>query len=209
MRLPTLYTGTERLEGFAWGYFVAANGIFLLRENDVFRANVKVSPEEVGLAPLQEVIELKNIQIPALWVHRGLQFFRTVYSKHGTEAFLWILRDPKSGEITLGCPTQRNETALVQADDDTEPSDSLKIGDWHSHPCRSFHSEGDIEDERHSDGIHIVVGDLDKPAPSFTASLVVRGVRKELSPADVLDLNFDFDQKWLDKVHPTSQRRAR
>jgi len=192
------------LEEQPYQYILAANGLFLAKENRVFRAVVKVEPgPELGLLPLQETIELKAIRIPFAWVYRAVQFFRAVYKAHVTEAFLWVVLDPQTNSVSLACPKQKNYVGHVHAEEDPEiPDDLLKIGDIHSHLCGSFHSSGDVEDEKFGDGIHIVVGNLDAPVPDFTASLVVKGCRRRLEPGQVMELEFGFDHGWMRKIQP-------
>jgi len=184
-------------------YVLASNGLFLIKSNDVFRAIVPVGPEELKLQPMTETLELiGTIRVPFVWVHRAVEFFREVNRRYRAEAFLLILLDQASDQITLGCPKQDNSLSHVHAEPDSDiPDDLLRIGDIHSHPCTAFHSAGDVEDELGADGIHVVVGNLQLPVPQFTASLVVKGRRKPLAPADVLELDFEFDLAWLDKVN--------
>lgn len=199
-------------EDYAYTYLLGPDGCYLRKQNPLCRAIVKIDPNtEFNLVEIKEELTLnENITIPARWVYRAVEFFRTVYRAHQTEALLLIRLDPENAEITLACPHQINGAAHVHADvDPTLTDDLLTIGTIHSHPCASFHSTGDIEDERRSDGLHIVIGHLDRPIPDFTASLVVKGVRQELDPAAVMELAFGFDETWLTKIHPVRPRKWR
>ena len=83
------------------------------QENDLFRALIRVDPvAELGLLPLEEKLERKEIRIPFAWVHKAVEFFRSVYKAHGTEAFLGILGDPEKREVSLGCPSQDRKSVV-------------------------------------------------------------------------------------------------
>ncbi|MBI4450286.1 hypothetical protein HY634_04455 [Candidatus Uhrbacteria bacterium] len=184
-----------------YAYVLAANGLFLAKENSVFSAVVKVEPEELGLLPLEERIELRaQIRIPFIWVYRAVVFFREVFRRYQAEAFLWIRMRRDTGEITLECPKQANFSGHVHAEPPDDADDVLTIGTCHGHPCDAFHSDGDVEDETHSDGLHVVIGNLNARIPDFSASLVVRGVRKRLEPSAVMEIGFGFDTKWMRQI---------
>ena len=194
----------EPLQEKRFQYILGANGLFLAKDNAAFRAVVKVEPgPELMLEPMTETLELKDIKISFFWMYKAVTFFREVYKTHGTEGFLWILLDPESMKVSLWCPPQKNHPGHVHAKSDPDlPTDCLVMGDIHSHTCKSFHSNGDIEDEKSSDGLHIVVGNLNARIPDFTAGLVVKGRRKKLNPQDVMELDFGFDSDWITKVDP-------
>ena len=196
--------GFTPFEDENYQYILAGNGLFLGKRNAAFTATVPVDPTtEFGLQPLETTMHLHpNIRLTASVIHPAIAFFRTVFERYGTESLLLILLDPETDEVTLGCPRQQNNTGWVHAEDDASiPDHLLRIGTIHTHPGSSFHSEGDIDDEAHRDGLHIVIGNLDRPVPDFTASLVVKGHRKELDPNEVMELQLAFDESWLDQIH--------
>jgi hypothetical protein len=200
-----LYMNTKDFQPLAerkYQYVLAENGLFLLKENDVFTASVQVNPGEFGLLPIEETLKLKShIKIPFIEIFPVVQFFRWVYDKHKTEAFLFITLDPKESKIGFFCPKQINGNASVHVDDDSDcPEQLLKIGTIHSHPCDAFHSEGDKDDEKYSDGLHIVCGNLRQLVPTFVVSLVVMGHRQRLNPEDVIEWQFDFNKDWIKKL---------
>lgn len=207
MKATKLHTRTTTPGGENYRYWIASNGAWIVKENDSWKAVLPVNAtEELDLQPLEREVTLKDFFMPFHLVSRAIAFFRHVANKHNSEAFLWITRDQETGELGLACPTQVNEPAHVRAELDDSCGDLDKVGDIHSHPCSAFHSDGDIEDERHRDGVHIIAGHLDRMQPEFAATLVVRGERKELDPAKIMDLSFDFDREWLDKIHPSEKR---
>jgi hypothetical protein len=65
------------------------------------------------------------------------------------------------------------------------PAGLLRVGTIHSHASAdAFHSELDDEDERHDDGLHVTIGNLDGEA-SVVCSLVVDGRRFPIEPSEV------------------------
>ena len=207
MKQIKLHTSESLPGGENYRYWMASNGMWIVKENDFWKTVLPVdSTEELDLQPMQRELKLKGFRLPFQLVSQAVEFFRHVYRASKAEAFLWITQDDETGELGLACPTQTNRPAHVHAEvDDSIPDGHLKVGDVHSHPCSAFHSDGDVEDELHSDGVHIVVGHLERPIPEFAASLVVRGERIELDPAEIMDLSFGFNTEWLEKINPSSR----
>jgi hypothetical protein len=187
-----------------YAFFVTPDGVYLVKDNPVFRAVIRLNNEELGLEPLGERIELKaEIKVEYKELRRAVEFFRHVYREYKREAFLWIVLEMATGVVTFFSPKQQNYAAHVRAEDDPDFDHSrfLKIGTMHSHLCKPFHSSGDKDDEATSDGLHVVCGSLENSTPEFSATLVVKGRRKAIDAGQILDWECDFDPKWLEKIH--------
>ena len=210
MKEVLLHTSDASPGGENYRYWVAPNGIWLVKENDLWKAVVPADAEaELALEPMTPELTLKGFYLPLQLVMSAVEFFRHVFRRYKAEAFLWITQDSTTGELGLACPRQTNRHAHVHAHaDDCVPPGARNVGTMHSHPCSAFHSDGDIADEARSDGVHIVVGHLERPQPEFAAVLAVRGERRVLDPAEIMDLGFGFDDSWLDRIDPPSPSRG-
>ncbi|MGA8141858.1 MAG: hypothetical protein WB948_14390, partial [Desulfobaccales bacterium] len=66
------------------------------------------------------------------------------------------------------------------------PAGLLRLGTIHSHAgLEAFHSQRDEADERHEDGFHLTVGNLDGDL-SLSCSVVVQGYRGYLPPQHLI-----------------------
>lgn len=209
---------------------LARNGIFLAKENAAFRAIIRQSPDagvierlkmhadgrpwevslkelQSSLVPLDEHLELK-VRIRQRDSLRAVAFFRRVFLKHRTEAFLYLTVNPDTGETGLHCPVQWNDPASVRVDvDDQMPEGRLRLGSWHSHPCGPFHSGVDEEDEAQSDGLHLVTGHLNRADPETVAALVVWGRRHVLTLDEVVELETN-DHTWIEQLRFKARREG-
>ena len=68
------------------------------------------------------------------------------------------------------------------------PEGFSRLGTWHSHAMfQAYHSREDHLDEMGEDGLHIVVGGLDLPIPSFSCSFMINGRRFFLNKEEVIE----------------------
>ena len=183
-------------------YLVASNGVFIIKENKCFSASVKVD-ECLKLQKHSEGVKWKLPKIPSILAQRAVNFFRYVREKVQSEGLLWIYYSPADQEDELFAPVQKVSNVSVSTEDKTPTPDGwLKIGTMHSHPTKAFHSGGDDEDEKHFDGLHITVGDLDQIIPDFSCSVVVSGRRFMQSTEHILDFDTAVCPEFISKVRP-------
>lgn len=202
MKLPILLKQDETAPQHRYCLLFAENGWFLAKDTLSFRAHVQIDlAQAFRLLPHQEFAELK-IKLPLGLVCQALDFFRHVFVKFRTEAYLAVYLSAETGELSLFCPKQQNFSAHVHVEIDPDAPDALKVADIHSHPDAAFHSTGDQVSERQGDGLHIVVGKLGEPTPEFVATLVVQGRRFPLDPEQVMELPRPLDPDWAQKIHP-------
>ena len=89
----------------------------------------------------------------------------------------------------------------------TVPEGFSVFGTIHSHASAlAFHSSTDDHDELSADGLHITVGNLDKPNRSYAARWMICGKACPASLADVIEsLPLPaIDQTWLENVKAQS-----
>jgi len=166
------------LEGTALPAFVVArDGLYLRKRSLLGVSQTRV--EHVAHLPAgSEFVEYALPPVPADVMARVVGFFRAVYRAHRTEAaVLLVWRD---GVFDLVVPPQKVTAVSVAFDvrDGDIPPGWRVVGSMHSHGAYgAYASTTDEDDEAELDGLHVVVGQLDKGRPGYAAAIVVDGVR--------------------------------
>lgn len=167
-------------------YLVTRDGLFQVKRNLLFHARTKVRGLN-WLMPEQESARLQLPPIPATVLAEIVAFFREVFRLHRAEAVVLLYFNQEDGRYELKIPKQQVAGGHCRYEIGPTPPGWVRVGTIHSHAAAdAFHSELDDEDERHDDGLHMTVGNLDGDA-SVVCSLVVDGRRFPLDPSDVLD----------------------
>jgi hypothetical protein len=165
-------------------YLVTRDGLFQVKETPAFRSAVRVE----GLGWLQgqrEEAVWKLPFVPGELLGRAIGLFREVFRRHQSEAIVLLHYDPASGGYALAAPEQYVAGGHLFYHIGPTPPGLVRVGTIHSHGgAEAFHSELDDWDERHDDGLHVTVGELDG-AVSLSCSLVVDGRRFPLRPREI------------------------
>jgi hypothetical protein len=175
------------LDGRALPAFVVArDGLYLRKRSLLGVSQTKV--ERVAHLPAErEYVDYALPKVPADLMARVVGFFRAVYRERKTEALVLLLW--RDGSFDLVVPEQKVTAASVRFDlaDGDLPAGSRLVGTIHSHGALgAFASSVDEDDEAELDGLHIVVGDLDR-RPAYAAALVVDGVRFPRKVSELLE----------------------
>ena len=184
---PILEAGPS-LEGATLPAFVVARDGLYLRK----RSLLGLSQTKVGriahLPAGTEFVDYALPKVPADLMARVVGFFRAVYRLHQTEAaVLLVWRD---GVFDLVVPAQKVTVGLgqVRCRDGDVPAGSRLVGTMHSHGgFGAYASSTDEDDEAELDGLHIVVGDLDRRRTGYAAAIVVDGVRFDLKTGSLFE----------------------
>jgi hypothetical protein len=142
-----------------------------------------------------------NAKLPAALVQQAHAFFATTWQTRGTEALLLIYCDPNTLDFRLVAPPQHNTSGSVNADPIPAPEGYDEIGSIHSHPGSAFHSPTDVHDEQQTEGIHIVFGHVQRFVPEVVAAISIQGRRYPISPADVIELPWEYHGPWSEQLH--------
>jgi hypothetical protein len=165
-------------------YLVTRDGLFQVKENAAFRSAVRVQ----GLRWLegqQEAVEWRLPPVPGELLGRVIGLFREVFRRYRSEAIVLLHYDPAGARYTLAVPEQSVAGGHLTYAIGPTPPGLLRVGTIHSHAgAEAFHSDLDDWDERHDDGLHVTVGELDGPA-SLSCSVVVDGRRFPVPARDV------------------------
>lgn len=165
-------------------YLVTRDGLFQVKRTPLFHARTKV----LGLSWLRSERESARLQlppIPAALLAEVVGFFREVFRVHRAEAVVLLYFSQETRRYEAKIPKQRVAGGHCRYEIGPTPPGLLRVGTIHSHASAdAFHSELDDEDERHDDGLHVTIGNLDGEA-SVVCSLVVDGRRFPLGPSEV------------------------
>jgi hypothetical protein len=200
---PILQAGSD-LEGAALPAFVVARDGLYLRKHSL----LGVSQTKVGriahLPAGSEFVDYVLPAVPADVMARVVGFFRAVYRLHRTEAaVLLVWRD---GVFDLVVPPQKVTSVSVAFDvrDGDVPPGWRVVGSMHSHGAYgAYASTTDEDDEAELDGLHVVVGDLDRRRTGYAAAVVVDGVRFALKASQLFERPRRFVEPpadWLARV---------
>ncbi len=147
---------------------------------------------------------------------RVVGFFRAVYRARRTEALVLLLWE--DGQFLVHVPRQRVSGSSVKFTlaEDELPARARLVGTIHSHGAfGAFASSIDEADEAELDGLHLVVGDLDRRRPSYSAAIAVDGHRFKAGLRLVLERPrrlVEPPPDWLERVKllppPRSKKRS-
>ena len=165
-------------------YLVTRDGLFQVKRNLLFHARTKVRGL-TWLMPEQEAAWLQLPPVPASILAEIVAFFREVFRAHRAEAVALLYFNQAEKRYDLKIPTQQVAGGHCRYEIGPTPTGWVRVGTIHSHAAAdAFHSELDDEDERHDDGLHVTIGNLDGEV-SVACSLVVDGRRFTLKPSEV------------------------
>ena len=127
-----------------------------------------------GIGHLEDTAESVQFHVPKLpleLLQQAESFFATAYEKHHSEAVVVLLANPATKEWRIDAPSQEVDGSLHVSYDPTTvvvPESFAVFGTIHAHASAgAFHSATDDKDESCSDGLHITIGNLDKPIRSY------------------------------------------
>jgi hypothetical protein len=178
-------------------FHVTASGLFQCRNHEMFQSDVRVEqfPKELATHQDRCLVDLPRLPVSALEFIVG--FFDHVFQRYSSEAIVLLFWNWAKRRYKLVVPEQTatvwesNYGARFPLDVSYEiPVGYLGkhqlIGDIHSHGDHgSMASHTDHLDEVHRDGVHIIVGNIQREPPSFYAVLAVDGARFSLSPEQI------------------------
>ncbi|MBI3832191.1 MAG: hypothetical protein HY291_21900 [Planctomycetes bacterium] len=184
-----------------------ANGLFKLVRNEFYTACVKLDGIP-SLADLKEEAEL-HVPLLPLKLFRAVEgFFGEVYRRYQSEAVVLLYCNPNVKAWRVIVPPQQVRGLRVEYDLHARPNAPAGFqlfGSIHSHAdIQAFHSGTDDADESGFDGLHITVGNLDKPIRSYACRWMLAGRAFKTDLAEVLEAE-DLpapDPAWLAQVSP-------
>jgi proteasome lid subunit RPN8/RPN11 len=197
-------------------YVLSGSGLFLCRQNEMFRSCVPVDAWPSELAPQDAFLEHDYPKVPRGVFAQLLGFFTVMAQTEGCEAGAYLLCDRETKVVSPLVPRQRatmrkgwsgrpNPIGLEYDNADSVDPTQMILGTVHSHVFESAFSSGvDVHDEVDKPGVHIVVGRLDRDPVDLHAEAVVDGNRFRLDPMEVIEkldaADLEFPRAWVDQV---------
>ena len=207
--LPDLKPGEFR-------YVLGRDGLCLERCTPMYTSTVKIDRPIPFLEEHPQQCQLHCGPIPSDLLQQMVGFFQTAYRMHGGEAALILLYYPATGRFAWHCPKQKIEMYSLwgrfHAEDSVEydnpldlPEDAVQFGDAHSHTGPPNPSLMDQNDEAHLDGLHIIVGYIKSPRPSWHIDFCIDGNRFAVPPEIILEAipesPFpDPPEEWMEQI---------
>ena len=200
---PILAAGSLDEAATLPAFVVARDGLYLRKRSLLGVSQTKVEGA-AHLPPAKEYVDYALPKVPADLMGRAVGFFRAVYRRQRTEALVLLLWSREG--FGLFVPEQKVGSASVKHElaDAAPPAGSRVVGSIHSHGSfGAGASSVDQDDEAEFDGLHVVVGDLDRRRPSYSAAVAVDGHRFEVRPSLVLERPRRLPEppdEWLRRV---------
>ena len=185
---PIVEADSPALEGTSLPAFVVArDGLYLRKRSMLGLSQTKV--DRVAHLPRGKAfLDYRLPKLPTELMGQVVGFFRAVYRRQQTEAIVLLLWQDDHFELLVPSQSTTSVSVRHKLDPSSLPAGSRLVGTIHSHGAFSaFASATDEDDEADLDGLHVVVGDLLRRKPSFSAALVVDGHRFGVRQSQVLE----------------------
>ncbi|MDP3182221.1 MAG: hypothetical protein Q8M54_05315 [Desulfobaccales bacterium] len=192
-------------------YLLARDGLFLVKRTQFFEAAVPAGGIP-WLKSQEPGVRLTAPPIPAVLLLQAVSFFKAVFKRYHSEAVALLAwrEAPRAYELVI--PHQTVGGGHCDYEVREFPAGLVRLGTIHSHAgLEAFHSERDEADERHEDGFHLTVGNLDGDL-TMSCSVVVQGYRGQIPPEHLfspypipwakLPPEADWDEEVAAKVTP-------
>ena len=200
---PILEAGSSLERATLPAFVVARDGVYLRKHSLLGLSQTKV--ERVAHLPSgREFVDYALPKVPSDLMARIVGFFRAVYRLQRTDALVLLVW--RGGSFDLVVPAQKVSAASVTFDlaDGDLPAESRLVGTIHSHGAfGAFASSIDEDDEAELDGLHAVVGDFGRRRLSYSAAIVVDGIRFHRKTGQLIERPRRLAEPpddWLGKV---------
>lgn len=170
-------------------YLLARDGLYFCRNHDFFKSDVPTDKMPRWLAAHWPQCRLRFPRLGRAALEFVVGFFARVYERHGSEAIVFLLWNEKLKRYRLLVPEQEASVRVVRSGrrsaEDVRyvlpkvllPGETI-VGDIHSHGDHGAYSSlTDRTDEHYRDGLHAVVGKVDREPPEFHVEFAVHGER--------------------------------
>jgi proteasome lid subunit RPN8/RPN11 len=185
---PIVEAGSPALEGTSLPAFVVARDGLYLRKRSLLGLSQTKLDRVAHLPAAKAFLDYRLGKLPAELMGRVVGFFAAVYDRQRTEALVLLLWQDDHFEVLVPSQSATSVSVRHKLDSSSMPPGSRIAGTIHSHgDFSAFASATDEDDEADLDGLHVVVGDLLRRAPSFSAAIVVDGHRFGTRPSQVLE----------------------
>ena len=173
-------------------FWITRRAQYLCRNHDFFATDVPAYRMPRSLADHQPACRVRFPLLGMAALEYVAGFFHQVYVRHGSEAIVLVLWDTRRRRYRLCVPPQQASVWLTQSGEPCAidvkydvpsplPPHHLLVGDIHSHADLNAYSSGtDNQDVVYRDGVHAVVGRIDREPPDFHVELTADSHRFNL-----------------------------
>ena len=193
------------------GYVVARDGFYKKVKTKLFEYLVKIDNTEVvdGLAKTIAPFAVTFTEIiPRKLLYQIEAFFRKAYETYHGEAVVLLYFSPDKKEWMVRVPLQKVRGLHVKYDTSEalgEIDGFYLASSVHSHAAAgAFHSSIDDHDEVEFDGLHITIGNVDKPVRSYAVRWMLGRTVFTATLDQVLELETDslpeVPDVWMQQV---------
>jgi hypothetical protein len=203
-------------------YWITADGTFLGRNHKFFVSDVPTRKAPRALQPHHSFCRVRFPKLRVAMLEYIVGFFDRVYELHGAESIVLLFWNQRRSRYKLWVPQQKatvweSYAGVRTALDVTYelpvplPSDHLLLADIHCHcDFGADASYTDRRDEMYRDGVHAIVGRIDREPPEFRVEISIDGSRFVMR-FDQLFRGYhrrrrSIPQKWLDAVQVEVKR---
>ncbi len=197
-------------------YWMTSNGLFMGRNHPFFSSDVPAPRAPRYLAEHRSACQIRYPKLGVAALEYIVGFFDRVYQDHGSESIVLLFWNQSRQRYKLWVPEQEatvweSRSGVRSALDVTYelpipmPRDHLLIADIHCHcDFGAYTSFTDEHDEKYRDGVHAVVGHIEREAPDFHVEVSVDGTRFRMQ-FDQLFRGYrqrrtEIPEKWLKQV---------
>jgi len=196
-------------------YLVVRDRTYLCRNHPFFQTDVPVSRPVKSLAAHEPTCKVNYPKVGVAALEYIVGFFGKVFELHGSESIVLLYWNQERERYRLVVPEQEatvwesyggSRSPLdVRYQVPPPPRRHLLVASIHCHgDIGAYSSSTDRYDEIYRDGVHAIVGYVDREPPSFHIELAVDGYRFPLEFHDIFKgyrkRRKHIPQKWLDMV---------
>jgi PRTRC genetic system protein A len=203
-------------------YWITQNGTFLCRNHPFFESDVRTERQPRALAPHAPLCRSRYPKIGCAALEYVVGFFEQAFRTHGSEAIVLLYWNSRRKRYRLHVPKQEATVweslsghrsplnVKYQTPLDVAPHELL-VGDIHSHgDLSAYASHTDQNDEVYRDGLHAVVGCVDRDLPEFYVDLAIDGTRFKYRPEHFfrgfLRARRHIPAAWMEQLQIVVQR---
>ncbi len=197
-------------------YLVTGDGVFMGRNHPFFTSDVPAPRMPRSLAGHSVSCQVNYPKLGVAALEYIVGFFDQVYQRHGSESIVLLFWNQISQRYKLWVPKQeatvwQSSSGYRSAMDVTYqlpipmPQNHLLVADIHCHcDFAAYTSFTDANDEKYRDGVHAVVGRIDRQQPEFHVEISIDGTRFKMD-CDQLFKGFNkrrmnVPDEWFDQL---------
>jgi hypothetical protein len=202
-------------------YLMAKEGMYFCRNHQFFESDVRTDRTPAWLQPHRPQCRLGFPRLGKAALEYMVGFFGNIYDRHGSESIVFLLWSQDTQRYRFLVPEQEatvwiGPTGNRSAQDvryelpRVIPPRHLLIGDFHCHGDHAaYTSWTDRRDEHYRDGLHGIVGNVEKEPPDFHLEFAVDGERFQVD-AEEFFRGYDrrrriIPREWIDRVRVKAQ----